>query len=112
VAVLEAAMQDLNRRYVGVGRARRRWAHLTRVLAGRYVAALELVGERTEEVEELRDDLDEVKVGCYRGAPRPSAARSRSRVAQTIFRRQVTELLDRIEALSAVLPSPAPAVVQ
>lgn len=32
-------------------------------------------------------------------------------VAQTIFRRQVTELLDRIEALSAVRPSPTPAVV-
>ena len=29
---------------------------------GRYLAALELVGEKTEEAEELRDDLDEVKV--------------------------------------------------
>ena len=30
--------------------------------ARRYLAALELVGEKTEEAEELRDDLDEVKV--------------------------------------------------
>lgn len=70
VAVLEAALQDLNRRYATRNRQTALFVNglgpHTRARAGRYVAALELVGEKTEEVEELRDDLDEVKV---RNAP-------------------------------------------
>ena len=34
-------------------------------MARRYLAALEVLGEKTEEAEELRDDLEEVKV-CER----------------------------------------------
>jgi len=47
-------------------------------ISTRYHAALELLGEKTEEVEELRNDLQDVK---------------------QIFRDQVTELLDKIEQL-------------
>jgi len=47
---------------------------------GRYHAALELLGEKTEEVEELKADLQDVK---------------------QIFREQITELLDTIEKLKS-----------
>eukprot|EP00160_Parvularia_atlantis_P007004 Unigene16170_Nuclearia_a/m.48017 Unigene16170_Nuclearia_a/g.48017 ORF Unigene16170_Nuclearia_a/g.48017 Unigene16170_Nuclearia_a/m.48017 type:complete len:128 (-) Unigene16170_Nuclearia_a:60-443(-) len=58
VPALEAAVDELNKRYM---------------------ATLELLGAKTEEVEELRDDLTDVKA---------------------IFREQVTELLGRLERLS------------
>jgi len=48
-------------------------------LSKRYHASLELLGEKTEEVEELRNDLHDVK---------------------QIFREQVTEMLGKIEALT------------
>jgi len=50
----------------------------------RYMATLELLGEKTEEAEELRDDLKDVKA---------------------IFRDQVNELLARIEKLQPQQPS-------